>query len=85
MTVESDGRTPTESEIAQIWAEVLEHSTFSLDDNFFAVGGHSMYATLVTYRMRDAFGVDLPLTLIFQHSTVRELAKATDEARTAVG
>jgi acyl carrier protein len=83
MTVESDGSTPTESVIMQIWVEVLEHRDFGLDDNFFAVGGHSMYATLVTYRLRDTFGLDLPLTLIFEYSTVRELAKSVDETRAA--
>jgi acyl carrier protein len=38
-----------------------------------------MTATLATYRLRDEFGLELPLMLIFEHSTVAELARAIDE------
>lgn len=77
----TNAATPTGSRLAEIWSEVLKHDQFGLDDNFFAIGGHSMFATLVTYRMRDEWGLEFPLTLIFEHSTVRELATAVDEAR----
>lgn len=38
-----------------------------------------MTATLAIYRLRDEFNIDLPLMLIFEHSTVGELADAIDE------
>ncbi|MEU9992332.1 phosphopantetheine-binding protein [Streptomyces sp. NPDC048045] len=73
--------TPTESRVTEIWTETLNHDQFGLDDNFFAIGGHSMFATLVTYKMRDVWGVEFPLSLIFEHSTVRELASVIDASR----
>ncbi len=81
LNAESDEPTPTEARVTAIWAEVLQHDAFGPDDNFFAVGGHSMTATLVTYQLRDEWGVEFPLTLIFEHSTVRELASMIDRAK----
>ncbi|GAA1989484.1 hypothetical protein GCM10009738_82100 [Kitasatospora viridis] len=71
----------TESRVAQIWVETLKHDQFGPEDNFFAVGGHSMFATLVTYRLRDEWGIEFPLSLIFEHSTVRDLASVIDRAK----
>jgi acyl carrier protein len=82
---DTDGLTPTETRVAEIWADVLKHDQFGLDDNFFAIGGHSMYATLVTYELRNSWGSEFPLTLIFEFSTVRELAKEIDEITSGSG
>lgn len=81
LNADTNEPTSTESRVAEIWAEVLKHDRFGLDDNFFAVGGHSMFATLVTYTLRDVWGAEFPLSLIFEHSTVRELASAVDAFR----
>ncbi|NUS11191.1 MAG: hypothetical protein HOY69_07255 [Streptomyces sp.] len=85
LSKEPEGLTSTESRVAQIWTDVLKHDQFGLDDNFFAVGGHSMYATLVTYELRNSWGTEFPLTLIFEFSTVRELAKEIDQITSAAG
>lgn len=81
LNAEANEPTPTESQVAQIWVEALKHDQFGPDDNFFAVGGHSMFATLVTYRLRDEWGIEFPLSLIFEHSTVRELASVIDRTK----
>ncbi|WP_327432452.1 phosphopantetheine-binding protein [Streptomyces sp. NBC_01236] len=81
LNADTNEPTPTESQVAEVWTEVLKHDQFGLDDNFFAIGGHSMFATLVTYQLRDIWGVEFPLSLIFEHSTVRELASVIDRAK----
>src|SRR3546814_4673231 len=62
--------------IARVWADVLGLETVGLDDDFFALGGHSLRATSVVARLRLALRLDLPLALLFQHPTVRGLAGA---------
>ena len=67
-------RTPAEDTLAGIWAEVLYLDRVGVNDNFFELGGHSLLATKVISRVRDTFQVELPLTDIFESSTVAELA-----------
>jgi acyl carrier protein len=76
-------QTDTEQAVAEIWADVLKKDSFDAGDDFFEIGGNSMLATLVTYRLREDFEVETPLMLIFENPTVAELAKAVDELRAA--
>jgi amino acid adenylation domain-containing protein len=69
-------RTPTEQQVAAIWAEVLGVARVGVRDNFFEIGGHSLLATRVTTRLRDAFQIELPLRAVFEEPTVEELAVA---------
>ncbi len=68
-------RTPAETALAQIWSEVLGRKEVGVHDDFFAIGGHSLTATQVVLRARNAFQVDLPLQDLFSSPTVAELAE----------
>jgi acyl carrier protein len=67
-------RTPVETLLAQIWSEVLRIPRIGVDDDFFALGGHSLRATQVIARTRSVFGIDLPLRSLFETPTVAGLA-----------
>jgi amino acid adenylation domain-containing protein len=80
----------TEGGLAGIWTEVLGLERVGRRDNFFALGGHSLLAARVIARMRQALGVEIPLTHVFSHPTVESLAarlaapEAADSADRAV-
>jgi amino acid adenylation domain-containing protein len=76
-------RTPVEEVLAAIWCEVLRRDRVGAGDDFFAVGGHSLRATQVVGRIRDALGVELPLRAIFEAPTLAELAGRVEEMRRA--
>jgi acyl carrier protein len=73
-------RNQTEERLAGIWANVLGLKELGIHDNFFDLGGHSLLGTQVILRVRDAFGVELPLRAIFQSGTVAGFSKLIEEA-----
>ncbi len=61
--------------VASVWTTVLGLDRIGARDNFFEIGGHSLLATQVVSRLREAFGVGIPLRAIFEAPTVAELAE----------
>lgn len=68
---------PTHAEllVADAYRAVLPADGFGPDDDFFALGGHSVLALRVVSRLRKALDLDIPLDLMFHHPTVRTLAE----------
>ncbi len=76
-------RTPTESVLEAIWAEVLGLERVSRHDNFFDLGGHSLLATQIISRIREAFQIALPVRTIFEAFAIADLAEAIETTRQA--
>jgi amino acid adenylation domain-containing protein len=66
--------TAIEIQLAAIWQEVLGIEQVGLDDDFFALGGHSLVATRLVSRVRGATGRDVPVRAVFQHTQLRAFA-----------
>jgi amino acid adenylation domain-containing protein len=74
-------RTPVEEAIAEIWSGLLRVERVGATDNFFDLGGHSLLATQVASRLRDRFGLEIPLKTLFEAPTVGDLALAIAQAQ----
>jgi amino acid adenylation domain-containing protein len=66
--------TATEQRVARIVASLLGLEKVGVDENFFYLGGNSLFGTQLIARLREAFGVDVPLLKLFDHPTVADLA-----------
>ncbi len=72
------GATATERELLHMWEQLLGVPRMGIGDDFFDLGGHSLLAARLVNRIRDAFGIALPLGAIFEHSTITALATLID-------
>jgi amino acid adenylation domain-containing protein len=72
---------PTEKLLAGLWRDLIPAAHVGRDDNFFDLGGHSLLAAQLIARL----GVDLPLTALFDHPTLRELAVHIDDVTAQAG
>ena len=71
-------RNPVEESLAGIWAEVLKRPRIGVYDDFFEAGGQSLSATQVVTRVREAFGVELPVRALFQKPTIAGFAETLE-------
>ncbi|MDQ1141183.1 amino acid adenylation domain-containing protein [Pedobacter agri] len=66
--------TGNEKLIAEIWTEVLGIQNLKSSDDFFELGGHSLLAIKVMVAIEKKTGTRLPLTVLFENSTIKQLA-----------
>ena len=76
-------RKPTADEqtLIDVWGALLGVENIGPDDDFYALGGHSLNAAQAMSKARAAFGVDLPVRMIFEHPTISALAAAIQRRR----
>ena len=77
----SSPRSELESQLASMWANLLELSEIAVDQDVFALGADSLTMTQMLSRLRENFGVEFSFEDIFDMPTVAALAARLDSAR----
>jgi amino acid adenylation domain-containing protein len=67
-------RTLVEKILAEIVTKLIGLDQLSIEDNFFDLGGHSLMAAQLIAKVRDRFGVELPLQVVFESPTIAQLS-----------
>lgn len=78
-------RDPVEELLAGIWSKLLGVDRVGIHDDFFELGGHSLLITRVASQIRGTFSVDVPLRVLFDATTIGQLAVviAAEQVRVA--
>ncbi|MBF6330409.1 non-ribosomal peptide synthetase [Nocardia transvalensis] len=76
-------RTPIEEIVAAQFAELLGVERVGLDDDFFALGGHSLTAARLVVRLQQTLGAEVSIRTLFDAPTVAELVRQLGENRSA--
>ena len=66
--------TALERVVSVVWQEALGVAPRSVDEDFFAAGGHSLLAAEVTGRLEELLATDVPFTMVLDRPTVSEQA-----------
>jgi amino acid adenylation domain-containing protein len=78
-------RGATEKRLADVWRQLLPADSAGDDvdreDSFFALGGNSLLAARLMFRIAEVFDVELPMAAFYEASTLAACAAAIDAAR----
>jgi amino acid adenylation domain-containing protein len=72
-------RTTAESLVAEAYATTLGIDEVGALDDFFALGGHSLLATRLASALGGRFELTVPLSWIFEHPVVADLARTIED------
>jgi acyl carrier protein len=73
----------TEDKIHGIWSRELKLESFSPDDDFFSLGGHSLIMASIQTAIKDEIGVEVPMDELFRRPTVRSISEHLDKSLAA--
>lgn len=80
----AEPETMTEAKLAEIWQKLLGVGRIGINDSFFDLGGHSLLAVRLFAAVKREFGVQFPISVLFEAPTIAACAALID-ARTGGG
>lgn len=70
---------PVEEHVTKIWSSFFPNNKIGANDDFFKLGGTSLSAMEVSLQICNDFEIDLPLQMIFRHSTISSISTQIEE------
>lgn len=74
-------RNALEQRLVAIWKDVLKRDAVGVHDDFFQLGGDSIFNTQIVVRVTAEFGIAVPLFLLFRSPTIAGLAEWLQSVR----
>jgi acyl transferase domain-containing protein/thioesterase domain-containing protein/short-subunit dehydrogenase len=71
-----------ERTLAEIWSELLGVQKIGVNDSFFDLGGHSLIAVRLFRRIKQAYAVDFPISVLFEAPTIARTAELIAQSTT---
>ncbi|PFV21809.1 non-ribosomal peptide synthetase, partial [Bacillus thuringiensis] len=68
-------RNVIESQLVNMWEDILGIDCVGIQDNFFELGGHSLKATVLSGRMQKELEINVGVRDIFERPTIKGLAE----------
>lgn len=68
----------TESDISELWKELLGVKRVGIEDNFFELGGNSLLAQKLSGLLKIRHQLNLPVTKIYQFPRIKDIAAFLD-------
>jgi len=66
--------TPLETQLVEIWKDVLKFDSISINDNFLHLNGDSILAGLILNRIKEVIGVEVSFINFLENATIQDLA-----------
>ncbi|WP_341271465.1 amino acid adenylation domain-containing protein [Clostridium cellulovorans] len=76
--IHEEPKTSEEKIMVELWKQVLGIEEMGVTDNFFEIGGYSLKATELMFKINREFNVSISFAEIFKNPTARELTKVVN-------
>jgi acyl transferase domain-containing protein len=75
--------TPVQARMVALWERLLDLSGIGVEDDFFALGGHSLLLTRALSRLKREDGIALPIDAAFEAPRIRAWSALAEQAGAA--
>jgi acyl transferase domain-containing protein/acyl carrier protein len=72
-------RDELEEQLAEVWQALLGLDRVGVHDDFVQLGGHSLMAAQLIAQLRNRFGVEVPVRVLFEGGTIADLAARIED------
>jgi len=76
---------PVEQALTLMWSSLLRREHIGLHEKFFEIGGDSLLATELILQIRDTLGIQLPVSKLFEFSTISKLSHVIENMQAQAG
>ena len=73
-TEHREAETDLEKILTQVWQQVLDMERVGINDDFFAIGGHSLLTLRMIQQLQETYQLELSVADVFENPSIRALA-----------